>query len=107
MTTDDYLLKDGVQILWQGNEAVGLLRMELEDGPDGRFSFVAPIALLPGHQGKGLGTELLKAGIAICQNNDLNDCMLSVNAENEQALGLYTKVGFTIDEAVSCFQMKL
>lgn len=107
LTTGDCLLTNGVQILWQGNEAVGLLRMELEEGPDGRFSFVAPIALLPGHQGKGLGTELLKAGIAIGQNNDLNDCMLSVNAENEQALGLYTKVGFTIDEAVSCFQMKL
>lgn len=103
LTNDPYLLNNGLQILWYKNTAVGILRMIKEEDQSGDYSFVAPIALLPEHQGKGLGTQLLRAGIAIGQDNGYENCMLSVNAENEQALGLYTKVGFSIDEAVSCF----
>lgn len=103
LTNDPYLLKDGLQILWYLDNPVGLLRMIKEEDQSGNYSFVAPIALLPEHQGKDLGTQLLRAGIAIGQANGYDNCMLSVNAENEQALGLYTKVGFVIDQAVSCF----
>ena len=104
LTNDPYLLKDGLQILWFHDTPVGVLRMVEEEDQSGKYSFVAPIALLPEHQGRGLGTQLLRAGIAIGQESGFDHCMLSVNAENEQALGLYTKVGFIIDEAVSCLQ---
>ncbi len=104
LTTESYILKNGTQILWYDGKPVGVLNMMEEEDASGKYSFVAPIALLPEHQGKGLGTQLLKAGIAIGHEQGYPDCMLSVNAENEQALGLYTKVGFVVDEAIGCFQ---
>lgn len=99
-----YQLKEGMQILFdpKGNP-VGVVRMMLEEEERGPFSFVAPIAILPEYQGKGLGKELLKAGIAIGASNGLKDCMLCVNGENENALKLYKKNGFELDMSVSVF----
>ncbi|MCK8059169.1 MULTISPECIES: GNAT family N-acetyltransferase [unclassified Fusibacter] len=104
---DKWLLKEGMQLLWYKDSPVGVLRMIHESDDTGEYSFVAPIALLPEHQGKGIGRELLKAGIELGQQNDLNDCMLVVNAENEQALSMYQKSGFETLESVSCFVFNL
>ena len=101
------LLKDGMQILWFGEKPVGVLRMLRESEDTTEYAFVAPIALLPEYQGKGLGTELLKAGIELGQNNGLLNTMLVVNAENEQALSLYMKNGFEVDMAVNCLTMEV
>lgn len=101
------LLKDGMQILWYHEEPVGVVRMLEEKDETGEYSFVAPIALVPEHQGKGLGKQLLTAGIVIGQKNAYDDCMLVVNAENEKALSLYKSIGFQVDMAVSCFNLKL
>lgn len=96
------LLEEGMQILWFDEKPVGILRMLKESEDTGDYSFVAPIALLSEYQGKGLGSELLKAGIELGQRNGLVNCMLVVNAENEQALSLYVKNGFEVDMAVNC-----
>lgn len=101
------LLSDGMQILWFDEKAVGVLRMLKESEDTGDYSFVAPIALLPEYQGKGLGCELLKAGIELGQKNGLVNCMLVVNAENEQALSLYVKNGFEVDMAVNCLTLEV
>lgn len=101
------LLKDGMQILWYKDEAVGVVRMLDEKDETGDYSFVAPIAIIPSHQGKGLGKTLLEAGIEIGQKSGCNDCMLVVNAENDKALQLYKSVGFDVDMAVSCFNLSL
>ncbi len=104
---DSVLLKEGMQILWYGENPVGVLRMLKESEESGDYSFVAPIALLPEYQGKGLGTELLKAGIELGQDNGLLNTMLVVNAENEQALSLYMKNGFEVDLAVNCLTLEV
>ena len=65
------------------------MESESEGGKD--YSFVAPLAILPEHQGKGLGSSLLRAGIQIGYDNGYKDCMLTVNGENENALKLYYK----------------
>lgn len=101
------LLKDGMQILWHMDKPVGVVRMlhELDEGQD--YSFVAPIALIPEYQGKGLGGKLLQAGIYIGQQNGYDNSMLSVNGENEHALTLYKRLGYEIDFEVSNFVKKL
>lgn len=104
---ESYVLKDGLQILWHGQKPMGIVCMMEEEDESGKYSFVAPIALLPEYHGRGLGSALLNAGIWIGQENGYNDCMLSVNAENEQALGLYKKSGFELDMAVSCLQKNI
>lgn len=102
-STDKLLLNEGIQILRDGEKPVGLVRMIREEDETGVYSFVGPIALIPRYQGRGLGRELLKAGILIGIKNGLENSMLVVNGENEQALGLYRKTGYEIDMAVSCF----
>lgn len=101
--SDPGRLKGGMVFLLHGEKPVGVIRMDREENDEGLFCFVAPIAIIPEYQGKGLGSELLKAGIAIGMKNGLPDCMLSVNGENENALKLYGKNGFDLDMSVSCF----
>ncbi len=105
---DNYLLEDGMQVLWyQKHNPVGVIRVISETDETGNYSFIAPIAIVPEHQRKGLGRELLKAGIEIGQKNGYDDCMLVVNAENEQALSLYKKTAFKVDLAVSCYHLSI
>ncbi|MDM8533763.1 GNAT family N-acetyltransferase [Clostridiaceae bacterium HSG29] len=103
---DSLLLKNGMQILYDGEKPIGIIRVIIEEDETGSYSFIAPLAIIPEYQGKGLGKELLKAGIEIGQKNALNNAMLVVNAENEKALSLYTKNGYEILEAVSCYNYK-
>jgi mycothiol synthase len=101
------ILTNGAKILRYNGNPVGIIRMEheLDQGKD--YSFVAPLAILPEHQGKGLGTRLLRAGIQIGCDNGYNDCMLAVNAENENALKLYLKEGFEKTFEVACYNLKV
>lgn len=101
------LLRDGMQILWHGEIPVGVLRLLHENDGGKDYSFVAPIALIPEYQGKGLGAKLLRAGIYIGQENGYKDSMLSVNGENEHALTLYKREGYEIDFEISNFVKKL
>ncbi|MBB6480322.1 GNAT family N-acetyltransferase [Spirochaeta isovalerica] len=100
---DKSVLTGGMAILRDGDKGAGIVRVIKEEDETGIYSFIAPIALIPEYQGRGLGKELLKAGISIGQENGLDDCMLVVNGENEQALRLYKGAGFEIDMSVSCF----
>ncbi|MDY0074481.1 MAG: GNAT family N-acetyltransferase [Acholeplasmataceae bacterium] len=103
---DKSVLKDGMRILWHHQVHVGVIRMLLDE--EGRLiSFVAPIAIIPEYQGRGLGLELLNAGIEIGQNAGLYDCLLSLNSENEQALKLYKKLDFEVLITVSCYHLKI
>jgi len=100
---DKSLLEGGMAILRDGKRGVGILRVSREEEERGCFSFIGPLALIPEYQGRGLGRELLKAGIAIGREQGLADCMLVVNGENEMALRLYRGTGFEIDMSVSCY----
>ncbi|MBN2797261.1 MAG: GNAT family N-acetyltransferase [Clostridia bacterium] len=107
LSEEPYMLENGIQLLWHNEQPVGVIRMTKEEDHGKEYSFVAPIALLPEYQGRGLGYELLKAGIALGEKNNLKNTMLSVNAENRDALKLYFKTGFEVDMALSCLQAKI
>lgn len=93
------VIKQGVKILRYQNQAVGIIRMEPEIDAEETYAFVAPLAILPSFQGKGLGTQLLRAGIQAGIDAGFLSTMLSVNAENESALKLYKNEGFEITQA--------
>ncbi len=101
------LLPQGMQILWEGDQAVGVIRMLAEEDETGKYGFVAPLAIAPAYQGRGLGLALLQVGIALGAKAGYPDTMLVVNGENEKALTLYKKAGFTLDMSVSCFHFPL
>ncbi len=103
----DQILSGGVKILRYMGDPVGVIKMESESEGGKDYSFVAPLAILPEHQGKGLGSSLLRAGIQIGYDNGYKDCMLTVNGENENALKLYYKEGFDKTVEVVCYNYKV
>jgi mycothiol synthase len=54
-------------------------------------------------RGKGLGRMLLRYAVRFAVSNRLQPVILSVNAENGSALGLYTSEGFVLVETVVCY----
>ena len=85
--------------LWEGPASV---RAELYFGHSGRGlliggTFVGEVALigvLPQWRGRGLGRELLRWGVAQLLARGAGPIQLTVEAENELALGLYLRTGF-------------
>jgi mycothiol synthase len=64
--------------------------------PDGTGE-VYVIGLDPDEQGSGLAKPLLIAGLAHLRAKGARSVILYVEADNEKAVGLYTKLGFTVD----------
>ena len=52
------------------------------------------LGVLPEWRGRGLGRELLRWGVAHLRSGGAGLIQLSVEAENELALGLYRRTGF-------------
>ena len=70
-----------------------------EDGEDGApdalpVGDVRLIGVLPDWRGRGLGRELLRWAVAELRLRGAGRIQLSVEAENERALGLYRRAGF-------------
>ncbi|MCF7933076.1 MAG: GNAT family N-acetyltransferase [Acholeplasmataceae bacterium] len=107
LVTDSTLIKDGVQLLWNENRAIGLIRMLIEEEDNILHNFISPIAILPDYQGKGIGYQMLKMGLNIGYHQDLNHSMLVVNGENEDAIKLYKKIGYKKEMAYVCLNNHL
>ncbi len=58
------------------------------------ISFLQRIAVVPTHQGKGLGTELVHAGFRWAASNGATTMLLNVREENAGARSLYRSLGF-------------
>jgi mycothiol synthase len=79
------------------NDPVGFARVVIgppEEGVTGPVGEVRMIGVLPAWRGRGLGRELLRWGVADLREHDAGLVKLSVEAENELALGLYERNGF-------------
>jgi ribosomal protein S18 acetylase RimI-like enzyme len=93
-------------------EAIGMLHafvMEARDGPPGPIDpvlrpyaemeapgsfYIAGLAVLPGYQGRGIGTRLLAAGRERARTLGATELSLIVFAGNRGALRLYAREGF-------------
>ena len=107
MINSENHLNGGMLILYHGETPVGIVRgtKEFEEGE--YVTFIGPLALIPEHQHKGLGKNLLRAVICFGAQEGIPTSMLCVNAENQRALELYTKEGFEKLEAVVCYNYSL
>lgn len=63
-----------------------------EEAVPGEY-YIDSLAVLPGHQGLGIGTKLLKRAIAKGQSLGLT-CTLAVDPKNPSARRLYESLGF-------------
>jgi L-phenylalanine/L-methionine N-acetyltransferase len=82
-----------------GNEVVGQLGLEVfSNRPRRRHAGALGMAIRDDWQGKGVGTALMQAGIDLADNwLNLRRLELEVFVDNEPAIQLYKKFGFTIE----------
>lgn len=86
-------------LIRKDKEVVAVIKGSLEYENQVKQLYIGPLAVLPDYQGQGLGKSLLTHLIKLA--NDISaDCSLSVNGDNEQALGLYKQLGFQIKREV-------
>ncbi|MBO9129128.1 GNAT family N-acetyltransferase [Bacillus sp. 165] len=104
MQDRDDFIEEGTFLLYDEQTPVGVVRTYKEDFQGAIYLGVGPLALVPAHQGKGLGRNLLRTALLHGQKIGLTKAMLSVNADNENAINLYIQEGFQKEEAFVCFQ---
>jgi mycothiol synthase len=79
------------------DDPIAFARVRVGPPRDADTAPVAEISLvgvLPEWRGLGLGRELLRLGVTDLRARGARDIQLSVEAENELALGLYRRAGF-------------
>lgn len=106
MAQDGDTLPGGIFLLEAHGTPVGIVRTAKDPGDAENEAMVeiAPLAILPGHQGKGYGTLLLRQAIQHGRQLGLAQAVLCVNAENTPALGLYLREGFTVHSGFACMR---
>ena len=88
--------KDRVQyIALLENQPVGMASVFTEENEGWIFG----LGILPGHQGKGLGGEMLDQLIARTKGKGIENIAIEVDSTNESAFHLYTKHGFETETA--------
>jgi mycothiol synthase len=68
--------------------------MDRRDGKLGDHAELWSIGVRPDLQGRGLGRQLVRAGVERVRSLGIRNVSLSVNGRNESALGLYESEGF-------------
>jgi mycothiol synthase len=94
----------GSLLAFEGGRAVGLVAVKKDtDEAGGTQAYLGPVAVIRDRQKRGLGRALLRAGLAAAQAKGFTSCVLTVNAENEKALGLYLAEGFARRAVYTCW----
>ncbi len=79
------------------DDPIAFVRVEVgppEEGDPAPVGDVLLVGVLSEWRGRGLGRELLRSGVAQLRARGAGRVKLSVEAENELALGLYLRTGF-------------
>ncbi|OCA90804.1 hypothetical protein A8F94_02715 [Bacillus sp. FJAT-27225] len=97
---------NGIRFILHHGRAIGLVRVAKDLYNGIPYAVIGPLALLPDYQKKGLGRQLLRAGLTAGLESGFDHAILSVNAENELAVRLYTSEGFTTEESFVCYHYK-
>lgn len=104
--SDDYI-EGGIQLLYDRDHPIGLVRVAKEEIENVIHASIGPIAIIPEYQGKGLGRMLLRQGLIIGREKGYSKSCLSVNADNKRAVEIYLKEGFIKSEAFVCYNFDL
>jgi len=101
---DPAYLEDGICLLRNSGQAVGTLCITREYG-NRHTAEVSGLGITSPLRGRGLGRMLLRYAGAFALNRGFHSVILSVNAENESALGLYKSEGYVLTDTVVCYAL--
>lgn len=92
---EPWFVADDLLLLRDAGELVGFCWLKVDGGPpeEARGEFYV-VGVDPGHQGHGLGRNLMKAGLARLAERDIPSAHLYVEADNAPAVRLYRGLGF-------------
>jgi ribosomal protein S18 acetylase RimI-like enzyme len=68
--------------------------------------FIAHVAVVPAHQGHGLGASLLSHAEGTARDQGFNRISLTVEVENERAVSFYLRTGFNLVETVRVEELR-
>lgn len=92
-----------ILLAYENNNPVGKAHLRWQ--PTG--ATLSDIAILPTHQGKGLGTTLIAHCINMALSEGKPHLNLDVETHNERALKLYTRLGFITENASDYWSIDL
>lgn len=104
---DPYNSDGGMLVLFFGDAPVGVAGGEKDEYEGKKVIHIGPIAVLPEHQGKGLGRALLRAVVNRALDEGIGSASLSVNSDNLSAIGLYMSEGFKKEKGFACHTLDL
>jgi mycothiol synthase len=107
MRKEKEYMEEGMRIVWNGEKPAGLIKLIKinEEGED--ILFIETLAVHRSFQGNGLGKTLLKYGVNFGKDMGIKKTMLTVNAENDNAVKLYLNEGFEKTVVYICYNIKL
>ncbi len=79
-----------VYMAYLEDQCIGKIHLELSRGTGGIYG----VGIRPEQRGKGYGRQILLEGIGILLDQQAKEIKLQVEAENDNALGLYCSCGF-------------
>ena len=101
---EDVNIPGGALLLRQGATQVGTAYVSRDD-VEPTNADIAMLSVHPEYRGQGLGRLMLRAALGVALRQDLSPVYLSVNAENDSAVGLYLSEGFVKDIAMVCYTL--
>jgi mycothiol synthase len=103
---DPAYLEEGMCLLRMRGQPVGTVCITREYGNESGAE-VSGLGVVPSLRGRGLGKALLRYAGAFALQRGLDTVVLSVNAENKSALGLYRSEGYELIDTVVCYALDL
>ena len=91
---------------WSSDVLAGLIAAYFNN-PETKTGFITNVSVLPGFNGKGIASRLVKMSVDYAMQNDYTEIHLEVNNKNNKAINLYSKFGFLkTNEKDEMVQMK-
>ena len=97
----DWFDPNGFFVAWDTTRAVGSCWTKVHEDGVGEIYI---IGVVPGWAGEGLGRALICRGLRhLSQDRGLPKAMLYVEAENQRAIDLYARIGFSIAKTIEAY----
>lgn len=99
-------VEGGMKMLYEGDKPVGIIRIaEITENGES-FAELGPVAVLEKYRNRGLGKNLIRAGLQFAKETGYSKVELCVDAQNQYAKQIYETEGFREKEGLVCLEIQ-